>query len=1101
MREQQLNSAGRIADYFIESKLTPVFVLFCLAVGWFAATLTPREENPQILVPGAEVLYTLPGRSAADVDHLVAAPVERALREIEGVDHTYSTAMQGQARVAVQFDVGVDKEKAMVRVYQRIGSVQAQLPPQVAPPLIKRVDADDIPIVTLTLASERYNDYALRRLAERVIERLNSIASVSRVELHGGASREIRVEPDPARLEAFGLTLSEGLDALAAGNTAAEVGNTVRAGRSLRVQLRGELRSADEVRRLAVGVHQGHLIYVDDVATVHDGPAQERESLVRLGFGPGDARIGQVAAEMPAVTISVAKKPGTNAVTTAREVLAAVETLRQQFIPADVHVVTTRDDGAKANDTVNHLLRDLAVAISAVILTLLPFLGLRAGLIISFVLPLILCLTLMVDMLTSHTVNRMSLFAMILSLGMIVDDSIVVLENIYRSYQQRTDVDPRRQAVLAVNEIGPPTTIATFAVVLVFASLNLLTGMNGAYFEPITFNVQVTMALSLLLAYMIVPWACHRWLRGHVQSHAHEDSTSASHRRYFKVLTPLLHDRRRRRTFYALTALALLAALMQPAWPFIRPAGVGGPPSSGSVMLAIMPKEDRNHFSITLDMPEGTPIEKTDELVRRVGALLRDQPVVANWVSYVGLPPVVDFAGQIRGAGNRQAAHLAEITVMLVHKKARKTTLSEVIADLRSAAAQLRSDYPGLDITLRDSPPGPPSPATVVAEIYGEDAEVRRQLVAQVRERFEQTWGVVDIYDSESVDAPRIDLQVDHEKAMLSGVTATAVEQTLRNLLGTRVLSEARIEGEWAPVPILVQVPRGHDLDPQQLDRVYVVNAQGLRIPVSELVKPVWTHVDRPILRKDNEPYSFVASDVSGSAAGYVILDMNRHLDGLDLPGGKVLRTGNLTLRAQAPSSLDGYQLLWEGELRLTLDAMGEMGMILIAGLSLIYLLLVAVYRSFMLATLAMTAVPLGFIGVFPGHWLLGLDFSMGSAIGVVALAGVVIRNSLLIIDFIRDYQRAGHPLEEAVKLAGAVRFRPIMLSALTVALGTLILYTDPLFAGLATSLIFGTVTSTGLTLLILPTVYYRIATTRPGWIAANTSKGDADAQGDEQRS
>lgn len=1093
MRERQLNSAGRIADYFIESKLTPVFVLFCLAVGWIAATLTPREENPQILVPGAEVMYALPGRSAAEVDHLVAAPVERALREIEGVDHTFSTSMQGLAQIAVQFDVGVDKENAMVRVYQRISSAQALLPPDVAPPLIKRVDADDIAVVTVTLASERYNDYALRRLAERVLERLNSIPSVSRVELHGGASREIRVEADPARLEAFGLTLNEGLAALAAGNTAAEVGDTVHDGQSLRVQLRGELRSAEDVRRLAVGVHDGQLIYVDDVATVHDGPAQQRDALVRLGFGPGDPRIGQSASEMPAVTISVAKKPGTNAVTTAEEVLAVVETLRQQFIPADVHVVTTRDDGAKANDTVNHLLRDLAVAISAVILTLLPFLGLRSGLIISFVLPLILCLTLMVDLLTGHTVNRMSLFAMILSLGMIVDDSIVVLENIYRNYQLRSDVDPRRQAVLAVNEIGPPTTIATFSVVLVFASLSLLTGMNGAYFEPISFNVQVTMALSLLLAYMVVPWACHRWLRGHVTAHAHDDASSASHQRYYRVLTPLLHHRRRRWAFYALTLLALLGALLQPAWQFIRPAGVGGPQSPGSVMIAIMPREDRSHFSITLDMPEGTPIETTDEVARRVGALLRQQPVVVNWVSYVGLPPVVDFAGQIRGAANRQAPHQAEITVMLLHKKARKTTSTEVAEALRAQTTQLQADYPGLEITLRNSPPGPPSVATVVAEIYGEDAEVRRQLVAQVRERFAQTWGVVDIYDSESADAPRIDLQVDHEKAMLSGVTAEAIEQTLRNLLGTRVISEARIEGERAPVPILIEVPRRHDLDPQQLDRVHVANAQGERIPVSELVRPVMTHVDRPILRKDNEPYSFVAADVSGSAAVYVILDMNQHLDGLELPEGSTLRTGNLGVRGQAPSSLNGYQLLWEGELRITLDALGEMGMILIAGLSLIFLLLVATYRSFMLASLAMTAVPLGFIGVFPGHWLLGIDFSMGSAIGVVALAGVVIRNSLLIIDFIRDYQRAGHPLEDAVKLAGAVRFRPIMLSALTVALGTLILYTDPMFAGLATSLIFGTVTSTALTLLILPTLYYRLATAHPQWLPAPAADGDAE--------
>ena len=1083
MSKQRLNPAGRIADYFIDSKLTPVFVLFCIAVGVVAAVLTPREENPQILVPGVEVQYSLPGRSATEIERLVAAPVERTLREIDGIDHTYATAQQGQARVSVRFKVGVDKDLAMVRVQQRIASVQTQLPADIAAPLIQRIDADDLAIVTVTLASEHYDDYALRRIAERVIERLNSIAAVSRVALHGGAGREIRIEPDPARLEAFGLTLSEGMAALAAGNVAAEIGETMQGHRTLRVQLRGELQSAEAVRRLAVGVHDGRLIYVDDVATVHDGPPQERESLVRLGFGHGDPRIGEVNTEMPAVTLSVAKKPGTNSVTMAREVLAAIDTLRHQFIPADVHVVITRDDGAKANNTVNNLLLHLGVAIASVILALLPFLGLRSGLIISFVVPLILSLTLMVDLLTDHTINRISLFAIILSLGMIVDDSIVVLENIYRSYQQGTAADSRRQAVLAVNEIGPPTNIATFAIVLVFASLGLLSGMNGAYFEPISFNVVVTMTLSLLLAYMIVPWACHHLLRRHVQQRPHNDRPSALHQRYHAILDPLLWNRWRRRSLYALTLLALLGSLMQPLWPFIRPARVGGPPSPGSVMLAIMPVENRNEFSITLDLPEGTPIERTDEVVRRVGTLLRAQPLIEYWVSYIGEPPVPDFAGQARDAGNRRAPHLAEISVTLIDKSQRRTTSRQVIDALRSAVTDLRSDYPELDVTLRDTPSGPPSPATVVAEIYGEDAEIRRQLVAKVRERFEHTWGVVDVYDSEAVDAPRLDLQVDHEKAMRSGVTAADVEEILRSLLGGRVLSEARIEGELVPVPILIQVPRSHDLDPQLLDLVFVVNAQGQRIPVAELVHPIWTHVDRPILRKDNEPYSFVAADVSGTAAGYVILDMNRYLNGLNIPGGGSLRTGNLGLRAEAPSSLKGYQLLWDGELRLTLDALGEMGMILLAGLSLIYLLLVAAYRSFLLATLAMMAVPLGFIGVFPGHWLLGINFSMGSAIGVVALAGVVIRNSLLLIDFIRDHRRAGHSVEEAVKHAGAIRFRPIMLSALTVALGTLILYTDPLFAGLATSLIFGTVVSTGLTLLILPSLYFRIATAHPRWL------------------
>lgn len=1079
----RLDLTGRIADYFITSRLTPVFVLFCLLVGAIAAWLTPREENPQIVVPGAEITYALPGRSASEVEHLVVAPIEGILREIEGVDHTFAIAAHGMGQVTVQFDVGIDKDEAMVRVYQRVMSDHRTLPPDTGLPLVRRVDVDDVPIVNVTLASEIYDDYALHRLAERVEERLSTIEEVSVTRIHGGRSREIRIELDPARLDAFGLTMNQGIAMLEASNVAAVVGNTVRQRRNLIVNLGGQLTSAAEIRRLALSARSGQLIYVEDVASVFDGPPVERDSLTRFAYGAGDPAYAETRAEMPAVTLSVAKKIGTNAVFVARDVLAKVAQMERQFIPDEVRVITTRNDGVTANNTVNDLIVNLGIAIAAVLLVLLPFLGIRAGLIISGAVPLILCLTLAVDMLIGPTINRMSLFALILSLGMIVDAGIVTIENIYRHYQLQPGAEPRALTVAATQEIGQPTNMATLAIILVFSSLGIVSGMNGEFFYPITFNVPVTIGLSLLVAYVVVPWASHRWLRGRVPpATAARPEHNVFYRIYFRCITPLLERPRLRIAVFLLTTLIILASFLQPAWQFIRPAGVDGPLSAGGVMLAIMPKDDKNTFNITLDMPEDTPIEITDRVAREFGALAGAHPLVANYLTYVGIPAVIDFAGQIRGNNNRRGPHVAELSVNLIDKQLRDTKSMEVVRELRVAAEPLKHRYPGLDVRFVESPPGPPTRATVLAEIYGPDPEVLRRAAALVRERFERTYMMVDVFDTQTADIPRLDIRVDKEKAVLSGVTTSAIEHSLQSLMDGRVVSQAHIPGEKTPVPILIKVPRSLAIDPTLLDRIHIDNTAGERVPLSELTRVEPGHHDRPILRKDNERVTYVGGELTDSAPVYAILAMDPDLDGLDLGGGNVLHTDNITLQPVLPSTLDGYKLLWDGELRLTLDAWGEMAVVLGAAVLFIFLLLVGTYQSFIIPLVAMTSIPLGLAGIFPGHWLLGIPFSMASAIGTVALAGVVIRNALLIIDFIRDYQRQGKPLEEAVRLAGAVRFRPILLTAVTVILGTLVMYTDPLFAGLATSLIFGTTASTVLTLLILPSLYYQLATRHPRW-------------------
>ena len=1084
MSDGPLNSAGQVARVFVNSKLTPLFVIAVLLLGMFAALVTPREENPQILVPGAQVAFYLPGATPTEIEHLIIAPMEAVVREIEDVDHTSAIAAAGMGQIQVQFEVGADKDLALTRLSQRIAANRHRLPATTLEPVIQQIDVDNVAIVTVTLASSTYDDYALRRLAERIAERLNTIEQVSVAELHGGRKREIRVNIDPARLQAYGLTLNEGVAMIAASNVSAIVGQLVDDGRNQTVYLKGQLNSLDEVRHLPLQVHKGQLIYLDDIADVVDGPAAERDRITRFSFGPGDPRHGSAntSGEMASVTLSVAKKPNTNAVAVSRDVLAMVAKMQAQFVPAEVSVVTTRDDGRDADHSVNSLIFDLGIAISSVLLVLVPFLGVRQAMIVCLVVPLVLGLTVAVDMLLGVTINRISLFALILALGMLVDDAIVVMENIHRHYEIGTD-DRSATAVLATNEIGKPTTIATITIVLVFASLNILSGMNGAFFHPIAFNVPVAIGASLAVAYVVVPWACNRWLHQGQGARAEaEHEPDALHRVYFRLITPLLDRDRLRKAFFWMVGVALLASFLMPVWQFIRPSGVGGPLSFGGVSLAIMPKENRNSFSIAITMPEYTPIETTDRVARQFGEILGKHPLVSNYQTHIGIPGVVDFTGLVTGAANRRGPHVADIRVNLVDKTQRQTKSVPIVEQLRAATTEILSRYPGMSVRFLESPPGPPSTAIVLASIHGKDARTLRAISERVKQQFEQTYGIVDVFSSEAADVEQVNIVVDKEKALLSGITAADIEQAVRTLMDGLVVSDAHIDGERNPVPIRLRVPREHEIDPLFLDRITVRNRNGDAIPLSELTKVVTTTAEHPILRRDNERVSYVGGNVSAATAPvYAILAMDARLDGQEV-AGVPLRTDNITLNAVPPNTLDGYQLLWDGELRLTLDAMREMAAVLGVVLVLIFLLLVASYRSFLIPLLGMTAIPLGLIGIFPGHWLVGIPFSMASMIGVVALAGVVIRNSLLIIDFIHDYQRQGHPLSEAVKLAGAVRLRPILLTSTAVILGTLVMYRDPLFSGMATSLIFGTLTSTVLTLLVLPPLYYRVALHFPEW-------------------
>ncbi|MFK5914678.1 MAG: efflux RND transporter permease subunit [Woeseiaceae bacterium] len=1086
MSKQNINPAGWLAQVFVSSKLTLLFMLASVLLGVLAVSLTPREENPQIIVPAAEIFVTFPGASAKEVEQLVVNPLEAIMSELTGVDHVYSVAMNSLAIVTVQFKVGEDKEMSLVKLYDRVMGHWHRISKDASQPLVKSIDVDDVPVLTVTLASEKYDDYALKRLADRMSERLRSIKEVSVTYVQGGNDREVRIEINPERLQAFDISLNQIHNMIKGNNLAAPLGNTVKNGVVSSLYLDGFLTSVDELKNLIIGAHNGRPIYLTDIATVIDKPSVERDKISRFAFGPADARFGTTHdSEISAVTLAVAKKAGTNAVLVVDDVLDRVKRMEKNFIPKDVHLVVTRNDGKKADQAVNNLIEHLGIAIFSVFIVIVLFLGFKEALIVGITVPLILALTLGADYIFGFTINRVTLFALILSLGLLVDAAIVVIENIHRHYKHLGNKDKSAVTVLATNEIGNPTNLATLAVVLVFGSLMVVSGMMGQYFNPVTFNVPVAMLASLLVAYIVTPWAANRWLKPG-EGHDLEDPVPEDrlHTIYHKVISPLLDSPRFRRNVFLGIIVLMILSILQPAWQFVRPQGISGPVSSGGVALALLPKDNKNTFNITIDMPENTPIERTDQITRELGDLLRKKSYVTNYQSWVGQAGVIDFNGLLRGSGNKQGSYVAEIRVNLTDKAERDISSIILVRDLRAEVEAIEKRYSGSTVKLLEDPPGPPVRATVLAEIYGTDPIKLRKISDRVTEEFRKTYDMVEVQDTQTEDVVQYRLVVDKEKAALSGVTAGQVAQSIRRLISGDELGRMHIPGEKNSVPIRLHVPREYEINHLELSRIFIHNNAGQKIPLSEMVKVITAAQDRPIMHKDNEQVTYVGGELKQSAPAYAVIDLDNRIDGMDIGDGDTLKTGNLKFNPEAPDTIDGYKLLWEGEIRLTLDTFRDMGKAMGVALAFIYLLLVAYYRSFSIPLVAMSAIPLGLIGVFPGHWIMGQSFSATSMIGVIALSGVVVRNSLLIIDFVLDYMKSGMSLREAVSEAGAVRLRPILLTAFAIVLGSAVMLVDPVFGGLAISLIFGTIVATVLTLLVVPALLYLL-------LNAQQSKGE----------
>jgi len=1054
-QSKKLNVAGYITSALIDNKLTILIIVFALLTGLLSFLITPREENPQIVVPAANIIVAKPGATPKEIEQLIVKPLEAILQGMPGVEHTYGIAMDSLGVVSVQFNVGEDKEDSLVKLYDRIASNLDAMPPGTQQPLIKPVDVDDVPILTISLSSNSKDDQYLRRIATDVLEHLRQVENVSVSFIHGGRKRQINVELDLTRMQRFNITLIDIRSALEATNIDIPSGTLVNQNRVTTVAAGGALGDAKDVELLVVGLHNHRPVYLKNVATVRDGPG-EIERVHRIGYGPAYQGKRAKDFEVTAVSIAIAKIGGANAVTVAENVLARLETIRPSVIPDDIMVNITRNDGERARDAVNVLMEHLAIAVITIIVLLVIFLGWRAAGIVTLTIPLILFIVLTVGFLFGQSINRITLFALILSLGLLVDDSIVVVENIFRHYSIR-GIDKLKSTVQAVNEIGKPTNLATFTVILAFLPMAWVTGMMGPYMGPIPFYVPVAMITSLMIAYTVAPWAAYRWLK--IKGHEHEGLDHSDHngwleKFYVRFMQHLLASSRARLSFIAGLVIAMALVLVMPAFDL--------------VLFKMLPKNNNNTFNIAINMPEGTALEETDRVARRVGDILRSSSHVETYETTVGETGVVDFNGLLRGSNLNRGPHIAEVRVNLRNKHSRDLSSIDIVLQLRGAIARLASET-GANIKLVEDPPGPPVRATILAELYGPDYKKLRQIAKDLRrEVFATTNDVVDIDDSVTSDSQEYRIIVNREKAALSGIAPAQVAETLHTFLSGHSIGTVQMELEKDPVPIHLRIPVADRVTSSDLDKIFFTSPQGKQVSLTNIADIKALPANKPILHKDQRPVVYVTGELASTSQVYAVLRMKKYLDEHPLPGGIKLKQYFMA----NPDTL-GYSVRWDGEMRLTLDVFRDMGSAFIVAIVLIYLVLVGYYGSFMVPMIVMGAIPLTIIGVLPGHAIVGQYFTATSMIGVIALAGIVVRNSLLLIDFIIENQAQGKSIHDAVLLAGQTRLRPIMLTALAIVLGTLVIIVDPVFGGLATSLIFGTFVSTVLTLFVIPLLYY----------------------------
>ncbi len=1076
-----LNTVGRLTHLFLRSKITVLAMVAAALFGVMAILFTPRMYNPEISVPAANVIVRFPGASAQEVHNQVIRPLESLMAAIRGVDHTYGYAVDDMGVVTVRFKVGQDEQRSLVKVYDQIFRNLDRIPPGVSQPLIQSTSINDVPILTLTLSSPRLGQMALRKLSLHVMDSLRNVTNVGDTRIYGASPTAVTAWIEPDRLAATGIPLGQLEKTLKASNVALPASHLVSGNKETAIRVSGELGNAAQVGALVIGTHDDKPIFLRDVAHIKKGPRTPR-AYGFIGYGPDGAQPAASDAAK-AVTIAIDKRAGTNNVTVAHAVLARLAELKHTAIPDDVHITVTRNYGHKANEAVNTLIEHLGIAVVSVAIILLIFLGWREATIVTFTVPLVLAVVLGVDWVIGQTINRITLFALILSLGLLVDDAIVVIENIHRHLHERSRLRFHERIVLATNEIGRPTNIATVAVILAFIPMAFVTGMMGPFMRPIPINAPTAMLVSLATAYVVVPWIAWRWLRGKAARVMAATREPALEERgaaagdwlrwlYLRLMKPLIASRRKRYLFGGIIIVLLILAMVQPLWQYLRPSGPNGPLSTMGVGLKMLPDDNTNTLLLEIDTPAGTPPSVTDAVVRAVAQVLANTNYVTNFEAYLGEAAPPDFAALVRGDSMHHGANYAQIRVNLVPKSDRSPGSHTISQKLYAALAPVRNAWPKTHIKLFETPPGPPVRAQVLAELYGPDYQRLRTLAAKVEGRFSGVWGMSNADTSVTADAPEYRLIVDKEKVAMLGLNPAMVARTVHDYMAGYTIGMIHSSQARAPIDIIVRLPEARRGTLEQLLALRLKSAHGASIPLGNVVTVKPGIADKPIYTKDQHPVVYVSGDMLHGSPVSAVVTLQKELNGMPLATGGHLKAGNLGFVDKRPDDVSHYRLFWGGEMRLTLDVFRDLGSAFIVSLMLIYLLMAAYYQSFLMPLIVMGGIPLTLIGVFPGHWLLHQPFTATSMIGVIALAGIVVRNSLLLIDFILDYRRQGHSLRDSVLEAGAVRARPILLTALAIVSASFIMVSDPVFGGLAISLIFGTLASTVLTLFVIPLLY-----------------------------
>ncbi len=1057
---ERLGFSGRVSRLFLDSSLTPLLGLTALLLGLFAVLVTPREEEPQINVTMANVIVPFPGASAQQVESLVATPMEKVLAEISGIKHIYSVSRPGAAVITVQFEVGEERTSAIVRLWNAIYSNQDWRPPGVGvgQPLVKPKGIDDVPVMALTLwtKDESRGAHELRQVAHAVETELKRVPGTRNVYTIGGPDETVQVSLDAQRLAGHGLTIPDLVGSLQAANVVQHAGSLVTAEGVLPLQAGQFLASREDVAQLIVAVRDGRPVYLQDVADVKFG-ADQPEQYVTFGAGPAASHKGiDFNGVSPAVTIAISKKPGENAIDVANAVLARMEHLRGTFIPDGVEVTVTRNYGETANDKAIKLIQKLMFATAAVVLLVWLTVGWREAVVVGAAVVVTLAATLFASWAWGFTLNRVSLFALIFSIGILVDDAIVVVENIHRHMGLHPGATLDELIPRAVDEVGGPTILATFTVIAALLPMAFVSGLMGPYMSPIPINASMGMLISLAIALAFTPWLSKKLLlHGHAGHEPQDPSGTRLHRFFNRLMAPFLRGndaRSHRHKLYlgTLLAIGLAVSLAVVQW----------------VVMKMLPFDNKSEFQIVLDMPEGTPVEETARVLDALAAEVAGRPEVTDYQVYAGTSAPINFNGLVRQYYLRTGPEVGDIQVNLVDKHHRDKKSHEIALEVRPALAEIGRKQGG-SVKIVEVPPGPPVQAPLVAEIYGPFQETQQKLTRDVRKVFDSTPGVVDVDDSIEAPNPRLVVAIDRQKAALLGVSQADAAQTLAAGLGGLDATFVRSGRETYPIPVRLELDVPAKADLASVLALQVRSSSGARVPLADITTVERRPWDNAIYHKDLLPLSWVTADSVG-ATDSPLYGMFAMVDTLqdELPSVRQFFFSQ-------PEDPYAPSVKWDGEWQITFETFRDMGLAYSVGLILIYLLVVAQFGSYAVPLVIMAPIPLTIIGVMPGHALLGAQFTATSMIGMIALAGIIVRNSILLVDFINIELARGQPLADAVIRAASVRARPIILTAVAAMIGAFFILDDPIFNGLAVSLIFGILVSTVLTLVLIPILYF----------------------------